>query len=48
MHILRYTDNWYNLLNDVEHGYLQMKQDIEQSLQDAESGTQKVSKNKMV
>ena len=40
----RFVENWYNLLNDVEPGFLKMKEDIEQALLDAENANQKVKK----
>ena len=43
---LRFVENWYNLLNDVEAGFLKMKEYIEQALLDAETANQKVKKLK--
>ena len=42
LHDFRYTDNWYNLINDVETGYVTMKHDVELALQDAQNNGQKV------
>ena len=38
----RFVENWYNLLNDVEAGFLKMKTDTEQALLDAQNANQKV------
>ena len=42
----RFVENWYNVLNDFEAGFLKMKEDTVLALQDAENAGQKVEQTK--